>query len=175
MPHPTRHSAALVLAVGLGLLSGCSDGGSSADGATASSHAEGEHSESPSASASTEGTPSGSAAGGSAAPESAAPTSEAAPAVEARAVTATEGEMYIELSESAFSPGEYTIEVVNEGNATHDLVVERDGADVAASDTIGPGQSTTLTVTLEAGEYVFYCSVGNHRAMGMTTTVTVAA
>ncbi|WP_245177460.1 DnaJ domain-containing protein, partial [Geodermatophilus sp. DF01_2] len=28
-------------------------------------------------------------------------------------------------------PGGYTIEVVNEGSATHDLVVERDGADVA--------------------------------------------
>ena len=133
------------------------------------------HSESPSASASGESTPSGSAAGGSAAPESAAPTSEAAPAVEAQAVTASEGEMYIELSQDSFSPGEVTIEVVNEGNATHDLVVERDGADVAASDTIGPGQSTTLTVTLEAGEYVFYCSIGNHRAMGMETTVTVAA
>jgi plastocyanin len=83
--------------------------------------------------------------------------------------------MYIELSEDSFAPGEYTIEVVNEGNATHDLVVERDGADVAASDTIGPGESTTLTVTLEAGDYVFYCSVGNHRAMGMETDVTVTA
>ncbi|SFP90624.1 Plastocyanin [Geodermatophilus dictyosporus] len=174
MPRPTRRSAALVLALGLGLLSGCSDdGGTSVGAATTSSH-EGEHSESPSASASTEGTPSSSAAGGSAAPESAVPTSEAAP-VEARAVTATEGEMYIELSEDSFSPGEYTIEVVNEGNGTHDLVVERDGADIAASDTIGPGQSTTLTVTLEAGEYVFYCSIANHRAMGMATSVTVAA
>ncbi|PRY48679.1 plastocyanin [Geodermatophilus tzadiensis] len=176
MPRPTRRSAALVLALGLGLLSGCSDdGGTSADAATASSHAEGEHSESPSASASGEATPSSSAAGGSAAPESAAPTSEAAPPVEAQTVTATEGEMFIELSQDSFSPGEVTIEVVNEGNATHDLVVERDGADVVASDSIGPGQSTTVTVTLEAGEYVFYCSIGNHRAMGMETTVTVAA
>ncbi len=83
--------------------------------------------------------------------------------------------MYIELSEDSFSAGSYTIEVVNEGNATHDLVVERDGADVAATENIAPGQSATLTVTLEAGEYVFYCSVGNHRAMGMEVQVTVTS
>ena len=176
MPRPTRRSAALVLALGLGLLSGCSDdGGTSADAATASSHAEGEHSESPSASASGEATPSSSAAGGSAAPESAAPTSEAAPPVEAQTVTATEGEMFIELSQDSFSPGEVTIEVVNEGNATHDLVVERDGSDVAATQNIAPGASATLEVTLEEGDYVFYCSVANHRAMGMETDVTVGA
>ena len=38
---------------------------------------------------------------------------------------------------------------------------------------IGPGDSTTLTVDLEPGQYVFYCSVGNHRGMGMEVTVTV--
>ncbi|HYO36102.1 MAG TPA: plastocyanin/azurin family copper-binding protein [Geodermatophilus sp.] len=176
MPHPTRRPAALVLILCTALLGACSgDGGdATADAASTSTHAEGEHFEGEhSGSASPGSTTSESAPPSSTAPSSAS-TSAAAPA-EARTVTATEGEMYIELSESAFSPGEYTIEVVNEGNATHDLVVERDGADVAASDTIGPGQSTTLTVTLEAGEYVFYCSVGNHRAMGMTTTVTVAA
>ena len=52
-------------------------------------------------------------------------------------------------------------------------MVEQDGADVAKSDKIGPGESTTFRVTLEPGTYVFYCSVGNHRAMGMEVTVTV--
>jgi uncharacterized cupredoxin-like copper-binding protein len=52
-------------------------------------------------------------------------------------------------------------------------VVERDGTDVASSDRIAPGQSTTVSVALEPGEYVFYCSIGNHRAMGMELTVTV--
>ncbi|MEX5720656.1 cupredoxin domain-containing protein [Geodermatophilus maliterrae] len=174
MSHPTRstrRAAAATLALALGLLSACSDSGGSEDtaGAVASTSAT-----------------SGSAAPSSAAPESSAPaeTSAAAPTppaagtpaeAEPRAVTATEGEMYIELSEDSFSPGSYTIEVVNEGNATHDLVVERDGADVTATENIAPGQSATLTVTLEAGEYVFYCSIGNHRAMGMEIPVTVSA
>jgi plastocyanin len=176
MSHPSRRAAALVLALGVGLLSACSDdGGDAAEAAASTSeHAGSEHSESTAAGSSTPGSePSTSAAPSSAAPETAAPPA-AAPA-EARSVTATEGEMYIELSESSFTPGSYTIEVVNEGNATHDLVVERDGADVAATETIAPGASATLTVTLQEGDYVFYCSIGNHRAMGMEIPVAVGA
>jgi plastocyanin len=170
---PTRRALPLVIALGVGLLSACSDGGDGgapASAATTSDHAGTEHSGSVTSSSA----PSTSTSASSTAPESTPTPSAAAPA-EARNVTATEGEMYIELSESSFSPGSYTIEVVNEGNATHDLVVERDGQDVAATETIAPGGSATLTVTLEAGEYVFYCSIANHRAMGMATDVTVSA
>jgi plastocyanin len=94
-------------------------------------------------------------------------------AAQSQTLTATEGEMYIELSSDELSAGSYTIEVVNEGSATHDFMVERDGDDVAGTDTIAPGSSTTLEVDLEPGEYVFYCSVADHRAMGMEVTVTV--
>jgi plastocyanin len=101
-------------------------------------------------------------------------TDSAAPdAGQAQTLTATEGEMFIELSTEEVSAGSYTIEVVNDGSATHDFVVEQDGAEVAATDTIAPGSSTTLEVDLEPGEYVFYCSIANHRAMGMEVTVTV--
>jgi plastocyanin len=180
--HPTRRPAALVLILSIALLGACSDDGegATAPAASASAHAEEGHSESSSPGNSTSGstTPESAApsspAQSSAAPESTASAGAPAPA-EARTVTATEGEMYIELSEDSFSPGSYTLEVVNEGNATHDLVVERDGADVAATETIAPGASATLTVTLEEGEYVFYCSIANHRAMGMATTVVVGA
>jgi uncharacterized cupredoxin-like copper-binding protein len=115
----------------------------------------------------------GEEAGTTATASAAAPSSSATEAIEGERVTATEGEMFIELSEDSFSAGSYTFEVVNEGSGTHDFVVERDGADVAATESIGPGASTTLTVDLEPGEYVFYCSVANHRAMGMEVTVTV--
>jgi uncharacterized cupredoxin-like copper-binding protein len=115
----------------------------------------------------------GEEAGTTATASAAAPSSSATEAAEGETVTATEGEMFIELSEDSFSAGSYTFEVVNEGSGTHDFVVERDGADVAATENIGPGASTTLTVDLEPGEYVFYCSVANHRAMGMEVTVTV--
>jgi plastocyanin len=99
-------------------------------------------------------------------------TSAEAPA-ETQSITATEADFSISLDQDTLPAGTYDIEVVNDGKATHDLVVERDGADVASSDTIAPGQSTTVSVALEPGEYVFYCSIGNHRAMGMELTVTV--
>ncbi|MGY1815048.1 cupredoxin domain-containing protein [Blastococcus sp. SYSU D00820] len=153
-----RRAAAGVLALGIGLLSACSGEaddptvaapGSAADGGSASSSAP---------------------AAGSDAATSPSTGGEA----ETETITAVERGMSIELDEDSFSAGSYTIEVVNEGDATHDLVVERDGEDVAASDTIGPGESTSFTVDLAPGEYVFYCSVGNHRAMGMEIAVTVS-
>ena len=63
--------------------------------------------------------------------------------------------------------------MVNNGSATHDLAVEEDGTIKATSDKLAPGESTTLTVDLDAGEYVFYCSIDSHRAMGMEITVQV--
>lgn len=80
-----------------------------------------------------------------------------------------------ELPDDTFPAGTYEITLTNTGSATHDLVVERDGEDVGASEQIGPGESSTFEVTLEEGDYVFYCSVGNHRAMGMEVPVTVTA
>ena len=148
---PARRSGALALALALGLLTACSDGkDTTGSGSTTSA-----------AASSTETSPT----------DSGAPSSADAPA--SQTLTATEGEMFIDVSEDALSAGSYTIEVVNEGSATHDFVVERDGNEVTSTDTIAPGSSTTLTVALEPGEYVFYCSVANHRAMGMEVTVTV--
>ncbi|MGR7023234.1 cupredoxin domain-containing protein [Geodermatophilus sp. URMC 62] len=173
MSHPTRstrRSAALVLALGVGLLSACSGGDDGAEAADAASTS------ATSASATTSSAaPESSAAAGTTTAAPAPPATTAPTEAQAQTLTATEGEMYIELSEDTLTPGNYTIEVVNEGNATHDLVVERDGSDVAATENIAPGASATLEVTLEEGDYVFYCSVANHRAMGMETDVTVGA
>ena len=143
-----------VLALGLGALTAC--GGDSDDGAAAATSSS---SEASSSSAATES----SAAGGS----------SAAAEGEAESITATEADFTISLDEDTLAAGAYEITVVNNGRATHDLVVEQDGNDMAGTDGISPGGSATLTVTLEPGEYVFYCSVGNHRAMGMELTVQV--
>ena len=89
-------------------------------------------------------------------------------------LSVSEADFSIELDTGTLPAGDYTITVKNDGHATHDLVVEQNGSDVAKSGSIGPGDSATFTVTLEAGKYVFYCSIGNHRAMGMETDVTVS-
>ncbi len=117
---------------------------------------------------------------------SAAPTTESAPMSESEApagdtpsgetqmISVTEEDFSIALEEGSLAAGTYEIEVANEGSASHDLVVERDGEDVEATEIIAPDGSATVTVTLEPGEYVFYCSVGNHRGMGMETPVSVS-
>jgi plastocyanin len=117
------------------------------------------------------------ACGGSsdaASPSSSTSSSSASAVGQAQTLTVTEVGFDIKLESSDLPAGDYSITVRNEGDATHDLVVEQDGQDIAKSDTLGPGDSATFTVTLQPGQYVFYCSIGNHRAMGMETDVTVS-
>ncbi|TQN42002.1 plastocyanin [Blastococcus colisei] len=105
-------------------------------------------------------------------PASASTAAEPAPAEsESESVTVTAVDFELQVDEDSFSAGSYEVTLVNEGGSTHDLVIERDGEVVAAADGIDPGQSTTVTVTLEPGEYVFYCSIADHRAMGMETEI----
>ena len=154
-----RHAAPLVLALGIALLSGCSGDEGSTDAAASSS--------APSSSAAT-------SSAEASTPASSAPASSAPAEAESETVAVTEGEMFIELSEDSFNAGTYTFEVTNTGSMRHDFVVEQDGEDVASTDVLQPGESTTLEVDLAPGEYVFYCSVGAHRAAGMEVPVTVA-
>jgi plastocyanin len=67
--------------------------------------------------------------------------------------------------------GDVTIELVNESGLPHNVGVEGNGVD-EVSETISSG-STELTVTLEPGEYTFYCAVPGHREGGMEGTLTV--
>ena len=94
---------------------------------------------------------------------------------ESQSIDVTAMDFSFELGEDTFSAGTYELTLTNDGEATHDIRVERDGEDVAESDSVAPGESTTVEVTLEEGEYVFYCSIGNHRAMGMEVTVQVTS
>jgi uncharacterized cupredoxin-like copper-binding protein len=89
-------------------------------------------------------------------------------------VTAEEGDFFITLSSDTLSAGTYTFTVQNTGKASHSLTIEGPGGVDVTSDTVQGGESTTMTVTLQAGDYEVYCPIGNHRAMGMDTTLTVS-
>lgn len=63
-----------------------------------------------------------------------------------------------------------TITLTNSGG-THDLVIDELGVD---SGKIVTGESVTFDfVANEAGEFEYYCSVGNHRAQGMVGKIII--
>jgi uncharacterized cupredoxin-like copper-binding protein len=115
-----------------------------------------------------------SAAGSSASASTAATSSAGASDTAGTTVTAEEGDFFITLSSDTLSAGTYTFTVQNTGKASHSLKIEGPGGVDATSDTVQGGESTTMTVTLQAGDYEVYCPIGNHRAMGMDTTLTVS-
>lgn len=88
-------------------------------------------------------------------------------------VTVDETDFALELSTNTFTPGMYTFTITNSGDTTHALEIEGPGVEEAATDQLAPGDTGSLTVTLENGDYTVYCPVGNHADMGMTTTITV--
>jgi plastocyanin len=89
-------------------------------------------------------------------------------------VTATESDFAISLSSSTLAPGTYTFTVENTGDAPHSLAIAGPGLAPTESETVPGGGTTTLTVTLPSGEYEVWCPIGDHRAMGMETTMTVS-
>jgi uncharacterized cupredoxin-like copper-binding protein len=88
-------------------------------------------------------------------------------------LTATEKDFSIALTSDSVPPGTYQLTVDNAGKATHSLSIKGPGGVDMTSDTLQGGDSTTMTVTLQAGKYDVWCPIGNHRAMGMDTTLTV--
>ncbi len=167
-----RAGTALAAVLAAAVLTGCSGG---ADAAAAGG---GTSADAPASSASPS-TPSQSSPGQSSPGQSSeAPAGSASPSAPAGSTVSTLQstllDFTVEMPSTELAAGTYTIEVTNEGRASHDLVIaEAGGDDVAASEVLAPGASGTVEVTLEPGEYAFYCSVGSHRGMGMELVVTV--
>ena len=67
--------------------------------------------------------------------------------------------------------GKVTITMDNPSDVPHNVAIDADGA--TAGDTVGKGEKSEASADLKAGEYKFYCAVGNHRAEGMEGTLTV--
>ena len=82
-----------------------------------------------------------------------------------------DGALAFDTTELTASAGEITITLVNDSTMPHNVAIEGNGVD-EVSDTISES-TTDLTVTLEPGEYTFFCAVPGHRAAGMEGTLTV--
>jgi plastocyanin len=81
------------------------------------------------------------------------------------------GDISWEPAELSAPAGSVTVKLVNESSVPHAVEVEGNGVE-EESETVTAGE-TELTVDLEAGEYTFYCPVGQHRQNGMEGTLTV--
>ena len=88
-------------------------------------------------------------------------------------VVATEFEFA--LSRRAIKAGPAIVELVNYGEDDHDLRMRRlaRGAKTLKLRTVLPGDDARLRATLAPGHFVLWCSLGNHRELGMETRLTV--
>jgi len=63
--------------------------------------------------------------------------------------------------------------VRNEGKKNHSFKIEGPGITGMLEKPIGPGATSTLTLTLQPGDYKVYCPIGSHETKGMTMTLKV--
>jgi plastocyanin len=83
-------------------------------------------------------------------------------------VQAVADEFRFSLSRSRVPAGRVTIELVNFGEDPHNFKVTRVGG--TRVHTIGetlPGGRTTKTLRLRQGRFKYWCSVADHKALGM--------
>jgi uncharacterized cupredoxin-like copper-binding protein len=73
-------------------------------------------------------------------------------------------------------PGKVTIVMKNPSSSglQHGIAVEGNGVDKDGP-IVAPGKASTLTVSLKAGKYEFYCPFDRHKNMGMKGTLTVGS
>ncbi len=114
--------------------------------------------------------------GAAASATTSSPATSSSPASQPRGhqVAVQMTDFHLALSDQTLTPGTYTFAAINAGHDEH--AIEIDGPGVSDQRTPGvvqPGQSASLTVTLQPGKYDIYCPVGDHRAMGMEVHFTV--
>lgn len=71
--------------------------------------------------------------------------------------------------------GPTTFVVTNQGTVEHNFEIENEemGFEEVFAQNLAPGETMTMTVDLQPGEYYVYCPIGNHAARGMELTLTV--
>jgi plastocyanin len=83
-----------------------------------------------------------------------------------------DGSLKYDKTELSAKAGKVTIEFDNPSSVPHAVEIEGNGVEEETK-TITKNKAS-VTVDLKAGEYEFYCPVGNHRAEGMEGKLTVS-
>ncbi len=78
------------------------------------------------------------------------------------------------LSRHSIKAGRALIELANFGEDPHDLRLRRvGGTKIWGTRVVAPEETATLSAKLPPGRYKLWCSLGDHRALGMEATLTV--
>jgi plastocyanin len=82
-------------------------------------------------------------------------------------------QLQLQLSRATLSRGSTIVEQYNAGEDPHNLILERQGVAEFSFDTLDPGGDARQTLTLGRGTWTLYCSLLDHRNLGMQATLTV--
>jgi hypothetical protein len=78
------------------------------------------------------------------------------------------------LSRASIRSGRALVELANYGEDPHNLRMERiGGTRVYALGVVEPGDAKVLSAKLLPGRFKLWCSIADHRARGMSATLTV--
>jgi plastocyanin len=153
--HSLPTLSAVGLAIGLLALAGCGSSSNTTSSATTAS------------------TPATTPATTSATTTSTA-TSTSAPASGALSLEANrEGQLAYNTKSLTATAGKVSIAFTNMSPLAHNVTIEATGGKIVGATPTFQGGTKTLTLTLAAGTYKFFCSVPGHRAAGMEGTLTV--
>jgi plastocyanin len=106
----------------------------------------------------------------------AAPRPDGVSATSPPRLLVTGREFSLTLSRATIAPGRAIVQFVNSGEDLHDLVIRRTGGSRSfRSGVTSPGEVAQFTAPLKVGpRYVLFCSLANHRFIGMKAHLQVA-
>jgi len=87
-------------------------------------------------------------------------------------IAADASALKFDKSELQAKAGKVTITMDNPSDTPHNVVIDG-GTNDKPGETVGKGEKSVASADLEAGEYAYYCAVGDHRAEGMEGKLTV--
>jgi plastocyanin len=82
-------------------------------------------------------------------------------------------QLQLQLSRPSLAAGSAIVEQYNAGSDPHNLILEKGGQVAFAYPTLDPGGDQRQTVRLTRGTWTLYCSLLDHRSLGMQATLTV--
>jgi uncharacterized cupredoxin-like copper-binding protein len=71
------------------------------------------------------------------------------------------------------SAGRVTLSMTNQNTSRHNIALKGRGIKTVRGTVVGKGKVSSVTVTLKAGKYTFFCSEPGHELAGMKGTLTI--